>query len=205
MFRFGRKSQEEREVHGLENIYIVAGLGNPGREYENTRHNVGFEVADLLASKYGIRIGKLKHKALLGDGDIGGKRVLLAKPQTYMNLSGESIREMVEWYKIPMSHVIIIYDDIDLPVGKIRIRPQGSAGTHNGMRSMLYQLQTDVFPRIRVGIGKPLAGWQLADYVLGRFTPEERKLMDTSVQSAADAVVTLLQSDMNTAMNRYNK
>ena len=132
---------------------IIAGLGNPGREYESTKHNVGFMTLDLLADKLGISISKEKFKALIGEGRIGTEKIILVKPQTYMNLSGESIREVVGFYKIDIEDLIVIYDDIDIPAGTLRIRSKGSAGTHNGMRSVVYQLQEDGFPRIRVGIG----------------------------------------------------
>jgi PTH1 family peptidyl-tRNA hydrolase len=191
-------------VYGLDSIYLVVGLGNPGSRYENTRHNVGFDTVDLLAARHGIRVSKVKHKALVGDGEIGGRRVLLVKPQTYMNLSGESVREVVDWYKVPMGHILVAYDDIDIALGKIRVRPGGSSGSHNGMKSLIYLLQEDTFPRIRIGIGRPPEGWNLADYVLGRFTPEERKAVDESVGRAADAAETILSANLNEAMNRFN-
>lgn len=189
----------------MEDLYIIAGLGNPGNRYENTRHNVGFEAIDYLSHKYSIPVTKLKFKALYGDGSIGGKRVLLVKPQTFMNLSGESLRDVVEWYKIPMERLIVIYDDIDLEMGKIRVRGKGSAGTHNGMKSIIYQLQDDGFPRVRIGIGKPPQGWDLADYVLSKFGPEARKTMNESIMKACDAIATIVTSDLNSAMNSFNK
>ena len=132
---------------------IIAGLGNPGREYENTKHNVGFLTIDILAEKYGIKVNKIKFKGLVGEGMIGGQKVLLVKPQTYMNLSGQCIREVMAFYKLDPEDLTVIYDDIDLPMGNLRIRKKGSAGTHNGMRSIIYDLQEDGFPRIRIGIG----------------------------------------------------
>jgi PTH1 family peptidyl-tRNA hydrolase len=188
----------------LDNLFIIIGLGNPGRQYENTHHNVGFDTVDILSGKFGIKIAKLKHKALIGDGLIQGKRVLLVKPQTYMNLSGESVREVVEWYNIPLKNIIIIYDDVDLPLGRIRIRPKGSSGTHNGMKSIIYQLQSDEFPRIRIGIGKPPENWDMADYVLSRFDAEERKIIDQSISKAAEAAVEIINSGIEKAMNMYN-
>lgn len=188
----------------MEKLFIVAGLGNPGRRYENTRHNAGFEAIDILADQYGIRVSKLKHKALTGEGLIKDARVLLVKPQTFMNLSGESIREIVEWYKIPLQSLILVYDDVDLPTGRIRIRPRGSSGTHNGMKSVIYQLQSDDFPRVRIGIGGAPEGWDLADYVLSRFSPEERKLMDESISRAAGAAAAIVASGVEAAMNTYN-
>lgn len=189
----------------MEDLYVIAGLGNPGNRYDNTRHNVGFEAIDLLAHKYSISITKLKFKALSGEGIIGGKRVMLVKPQTFMNLSGESLREIMEWYKLPIDRLLVIYDDIDLDMGKIRVRGKGSSGTHNGMKSIIYQLQNDGFPRVRIGIGKPPAGWDLADYVLSKFGPESRKIMNESQEKACDAVATFLSQDLNSAMNIYNK
>lgn len=192
-------------VKGVEDLYIVVGLGNPGTKYDNTRHNVGFDTIDLLSVRHGIRLTKLKHKALSGDGTIGGKRVMLVKPQTFMNLSGESVREILEWYKVSVKNIIIIYDDIDLPVGKLRLRPKGSAGTHNGMRSVIYQIQSDEFPRVRIGVDKPPAGWDLANFVLSRFTGEERKTVEETISNAADAVETIIKSGIDQAMNKYNK
>lgn len=188
----------------MDNLFVIAGLGNPGGKYDNTRHNVGFDAIDLLSQKHGIKVSKLKHKALIGDGTIKNERVLLVKPQTYMNLSGESIRELVEWYKVPMGKLIIVYDDVDLPLGKVRVRPGGSSGTHNGMRSVIYQLQADDFPRIRIGIDRAPEGWDLADYVLSRFTPEERKIKAAAVSNAADAAAAIVSAGVNTAMNLYN-
>lgn len=188
----------------MDKLVLVIGLGNPGTRYENTRHNVGFRTIDLLASKYGIKVSKLKHKALLGDGIIEDQRVVLAKPQTFMNASGESARELVEWYKVPMDSVIVVYDDIDLSLGKIRIRPGGSSGTHNGMRSVIYQLQDDSFSRVRIGTGRPPEGWDLADFVLGSFGSEERPVIKESIERAADAVAAIISSGTDTAMNKFN-
>lgn len=188
----------------MDKLFLVIGLGNPGTKYEHTRHNVGFLTIDLLSMKYGIKVAKLKHKALLGEGIIEGQRVVLAKPQTFMNLSGESIREIVEWYKVPMSNVIVVYDDIDLALGKIRVRPGGSSGTHNGMKSIIYQLQEDTFPRVRIGIGKPPENWDLADYVLSRFGEEERPTIIESIKKAAEAVSAIISLGTETAMNKFN-
>lgn len=188
----------------MEDLYIIAGLGNPGLKYSNTRHNVGFDTIDFLAYKHDIKVTKVKHKALLGEGKIGGKKVMLVKPQTFMNLSGESIREILEWFKVPSSRVIIIYDDIDLSIGKIRLRAKGSSGTHNGMKSIIYQIQTDDFPRIRIGIDKPPANWDLADYVLGRFGTEERKVVNESITNAAEAAAAIVEQGIEKAMNLYN-
>lgn len=188
----------------MDNLFIVAGLGNPGTRYENTRHNVGFDTAELLSEKHGIKVSKLKHKAYLGEGVIEGARVVLAKPQTYMNLSGESIREIIDWYKAPLSNLIIIYDDVDLPLGRVRVRPKGSSGTHNGMKSVIYQLSADDFPRVRVGIGNPPPEYDIADYVLGRFSAGEREIIDKSIKVAAEAVEEIIKAGVDSAMNKYN-
>jgi len=183
---------------------VIVGLGNPGNKYVYTRHNVGFRVIDVLSGKYNISVNKLKHKALCGEGTIEGKKVLLVKPQTFMNSSGESVRDIVEWYKLPLENLIVIYDDTDLPVGTVRIRSHGSAGTHNGMKSVIYQLESDEFPRIRIGIGKAPEGWDLADYVLGEFTEEDFVPVKESIERAAAAVSTILTDGITAAMNLYN-
>lgn len=189
----------------MEKLTVIVGLGNPGKKYENTRHNVGFCTIDYLSAKYAIKVNRLKHKALIGDGVIEGERVLLVKPQTFMNLSGESINEIAEWYKLPMDSLVVIYDDVDLPAGTIRIRPKGSSGTHNGMKSVIYQLQSDEFPRIRIGIGKAPEEWDLADYVLSRFSGEEGAEIAGSIQRAAEAAVMIVKSGVEAAMNAYNQ
>ena len=150
-------------------MYIIAGLGNPGKRYENTRHNIGFIALDLLAERNDIKINKIKHKALVGEGRISGQKFLLVKPQTYMNLSGQSVREVMEYYKEEIDRLVVIYDDIDIPSGTVRIRKKGSAGTHNGMRSIIYDLKSDQFPRIRIGIGNNRKG-DLRDFVIGGFS-----------------------------------
>ncbi len=184
---------------------IIVGLGNPGREYENTRHNVGFCVIDAIAEKYGIDVSAKKHKALVGKGVIEGRQVLLAKPQTYMNLSGESVRELVDYYKIDeKSGLLVIYDDISLDIGKLRIRKRGSAGGHNGIKNILLHLGHDEFGRIRVGIGNKPEGYDLVDYVLGHFPPKEHKLMEESFARAVSAVPVILREGVDRAMNLYN-
>lgn len=188
----------------MEKLTVIAGLGNPGSRYENTRHNAGFITVDLLSKKYGIRVDRLKHKALTGDGVINGERVLLVKPQTFMNLSGESIRDIVQWYKVPAKNLIVIYDDVDLPAGTLRIRAKGSSGTHNGMKSVIYQLQTDEFPRIRIGIGKAPEGWELADYVLGRFGADEAASAARCMERAAEAAAFMVSEGVEAAMNKFN-
>ena len=185
-------------------MYIIAGLGNPGKQYEHTRHNVGFDTLDKLAEKYHIPIDTQKHKAVCGSGYIEGQKVILVKPQTYMNLSGESVRELIEYYKISQEELIIIYDDISLDVGKLRIRAKGSAGGHNGIKSIISCLGCDVFGRIRVGIGEKPPRMDLADYVLGHFSKEEQVLMEEAFLRAADAASALLTEDVERVMNQYN-
>ncbi len=184
-------------------MYVIVGLGNPGKKYENTKHNIGFITVDFLADRSNIKVNKIKHKALVGEGMISGVKVLLVKPQTFMNLSGNSVREIMEYYKVDNDKLIVIYDDVDIPMGRLRIRKKGSAGTHNGMRSIIYDLQDDGFPRLRIGIGSdrkmPLAG-----YVLGGFKKEEAKLMEDAVKRAALAVECMLEKGIDIAMGEYN-
>ena len=182
---------------------IIAGLGNPGKEYENTKHNVGFLTIDILAEKYDIKVNKIKFKGLVGEGMIGTEKVILVKPQTYMNLSGQCIREIVAFYKLDMEDLVVIYDDIDLPMGNLRIRKKGSAGTHNGMRSIIYDLQDDGFPRVRVGIGGERKG-DLANYVISGFSGDDRKLIEEALVKAADAVTCLVEDGIDRAMVDYN-
>ena len=186
-------------------MFVIAGLGNPGKDYKNTRHNIGFDVIDVIAEKHNISVIEKKHKALIGKGVINGYKVILAKPQTYMNLSGESIREIVEYYKVdPTAELIIVSDDISLDVGNIRIRKKGSAGGHNGLKSIIGLLGTDQFMRVKMGVGEKPKGYDLADYVLGHFTGDERKIMDEAAKSAEEAVCMMLQGDADAAMNRFN-
>lgn len=182
---------------------IIAGLGNPGKEYENTKHNAGFLTIDVLSEKYGIKVNKIKFKGLIGEGMIGTEKVILVKPQTYMNLSGQCIREIVSFYKLDMEDLVIIYDDIDLPMGNLRIRKKGSAGTHNGMRSIIYDLQDDGFPRVRIGIGGERKG-DLANYVISGFSGDDRKLIEDAIIKAADAVACLVENGIERAMVDYN-
>ncbi len=186
-------------------MYLIVGLGNPGDKYRYTKHNVGFMVLDYLSSANNISISKIKHKALLGEGLIGQEKVILAKPQTYMNLSGESVQELMHWYKGEISKLIVVYDDVDLAVGRIRIRRSGSSGTHNGMKSIIYILNTDKFPRIRVGIGKQPEYMDLGDYVLSKFSTEEIPLMEEAVKKSALAIEEIIKSDLSTAMNKFNR
>ena len=186
-------------------MFLIVGLGNPTKQYEKTRHNIGFDVMDALADKYNISISENKHKALCGKGVIEGMKVVLAKPQTYMNLSGESVAELVNYYKIDEEHeLLVIYDDISLDVGQLRIREKGSAGGHNGIKNIILHLGTEVFPRIKVGVGEKPQGWDLADYVLGRYSAEDRKIIDEAQKEAAEAVKMMVMDDVRGAMNRYN-
>ena len=182
---------------------IIVGLGNPGKKYDGTRHNVGFETIDRLASRNDIKVNKLKFKALYGEGTIGGKKVMLVKPQTFMNLSGQSLLEIVQFYKVDMSEITVIYDDIDIAVGSIRIREKGSAGTHNGMRSIIYQLQKDNFSRIRIGVGKSEV-MDLASHVLSPFRKEEHEGIKKALENAALAAETIVEKNIQEAMNKYN-
>ena len=187
-------------------MFIIAGLGNPTLQYEGTRHNVGFDVIDMLADRYNISVDGRKGRALVGKGIIEGQKVLLVKPQTYMNLSGESLRELVNYYKIDEEHeLLVIYDDISLDVGQLRIRKKGSAGGHNGIKNIIANLGTDVFPRIKIGVGEKPKKYDLADYVLGRFSAEDRKLVEEAFANAADAVRLMVQGKTDEAMNLYNR
>ena len=187
-------------------MFLIAGLGNPGRQYEKTRHNMGFDTIDELIDRHRIPQGGIAHKAMYGKGMIAGEKVLAVKPLTYMNLSGESLRECVNYYKLdPETQMIVIYDDIDLEPGQIRIRKKGSAGGHNGIKSIIAQLGTQNFYRIKVGVGAKPRGWDLADYVLGRFSSDERIAVDKAICDAADAVEMILRDGIESAMNHYNR
>lgn len=187
-------------------MFIIAGLGNPTQQYAGTRHNVGFDVIDELADKYNISVDGRKSRALIGKGVIKGVRVLLVKPQTYMNLSGESIRGLTDYYKIDEeSELLVIYDDVSLDVGQLRIRKKGSAGGHNGIKNIIAQLGTDVFPRIKVGVGEKPKHYDLADYVLGHFSQAERVQMEEGYQKAVNAVEMILSGEIDAAMNEYNR
>ena len=199
------KNHVYRKQHRKDKMmYLIAGLGNPTREYDKTRHNVGFSVIDVLADKYNIDVSDRKHKALCGRGVIEGEKVLLLKPQTFMNLSGESIREAVDYYKIDPEEIIVIYDDISLEPGQLRIRLKGSAGGHNGIKNIIAHLGTQEFPRIKVGVGAKPPKMDLADYVLSRFGAEEQKVMDEAFQEAAEAAVMMMTTGAERAMNHYN-
>lgn len=187
-------------------MFVIVGLGNPTAQYEGTRHNAGFDVIDVLAEKYNISVDARKCRAFCGKGVIAGQKVLLVKPQTYMNLSGESVGEIVNYYKIdPESDLLVIYDDISLDVGQLRIRKKGSAGGHNGIKSIIAHLGTTVFPRIKVGVGEKPKNYDLADYVLGHFSKQERELMEEGYEHASDAVEQIVQGEIEAAMNVFNK
>lgn len=187
-------------------MYIIVGLGNPGKEYQNTRHNVGFQVVDAIAEKNHIAVAEKKHKALIGKGIVAGQKVVLVKPQTYMNLSGESVRAVIDFYKAEeTTELIVISDDISLDVGQLRIRKKGSAGGHNGLKNIILHLGHDQFQRIRVGVGAKAQGQDLVDHVLGHFSMEERELLEDSVLRAADAAELMLSEGADAAMNQYNQ
>ena len=185
--------------------WLIVGLGNPGEKYENTRHNVGFQVADELAQRQNAPIQKLRFKALTNLLTIAGEKVLVMKPVTYMNLSGEAVRPAADFYKIPPDHVVVISDDTALPVGRLRIRKGGSAGGHNGLKSIIQHLGSDQFPRLKIGVGeKPHPDYDMADWVLGKFTGQDAKTMDAAIVRAADGVECILKEGAERAMNRFN-
>jgi PTH1 family peptidyl-tRNA hydrolase len=183
---------------------LIVGLGNPGGEYERTRHNVGWRVVDAFARKFRIEVSRHEKNALTGTGRVAGGSVLVAKPLTYMNLSGDAVRLLVNAYLETPADMIVVYDDIDLPLGKLRIRPNGSAGTHNGMRSIVGEIATENFPRLRVGIGASEQG-RLRDYVLDEFSPEEEPIVARAVERAVDALVLFVRGDLKRAMNQFNR
>ncbi|MBO5348929.1 MAG: aminoacyl-tRNA hydrolase [Clostridia bacterium] len=185
-------------------MYLIVGLGNPEAEYARTRHNMGVDVLNEISDKYKISISREKFKALYGTGEIEGEKVILIKPQTYMNLSGDSVIEFVNFYKIDINNVIVIYDDIDTIPGKIRIRKKGGPGTHNGMKSVVYRLNSEDFPRVRVGIGMPEYKNDLINYVIGNISDEDYETLKTGIQKASEAVVSIIKDGVDTAMNKYN-
>lgn len=183
-------------------MFLIIGLGNPGKEYENTRHNIGFEAIDYLAKEYNIQLNRTKFKGVCGEGFIGTEKVIILKPSTYMNLSGESIRAAMDFYKLSEEDVLVIYDDISLEVGKIRIREKGSAGGHNGIKSTISHLGTDVFSRIKIGVGQPKGN--LVNHVLGKFSKEEQEVLDETLEAVVKATEVLIKYDTKEAMNKYN-
>lgn len=185
-------------------MFIVVGLGNPGLKYDSTRHNVGFEVIERLAYNNNIKVDKKKHRALIGQGVINGEKVILVKPQTYMNLSGESVRGILDFYKEDEDSLIVVYDDTSLDIGNLRIRKKGSAGGHNGIKNIISHLGTDTFVRIKVGVGNKPPGWDLADYVLSKFDKEEIPQIIDSIREAANSVECILKDSVEVAMNQFN-
>lgn len=187
-------------------MYIIAGLGNPGKKFDKTRHNMGFDVVDELIEKYNIPGSGVKFNALYGKGRIGGEKIVAVKPLSFMNLSGGPIRSMTDYFKVnPEQELIVIYDDIDLDPGQLRIRKKGSAGGHNGMKDIIQKLGTQNFIRVKVGVGAKPKGWDLADYVLSRFSTQERKAIDEAIERAAKAVAMILEEGVDAAMNEYNR
>ena len=187
-------------------MYVVVGLGNPGKQYEATRHNMGFDTIDQLVEEYNVPQGGVKFNAMYGKTVIGGEKVILMKPLSFMNLSGGPVREMANYFKIdPETELIVIYDDIDLEPGQLRIRKQGSAGGHNGIKDIIRQLGTEKVLRIKVGVGAKPKGWDLADHVLGRISTEDRKLVDEAIEKAAKAVDIMISQGADAAMNEYNR
>ena len=186
-------------------MYLVVGLGNPEGDYSKTRHNMGFNVINKISEKYNIEVNKSKFKGLVGSGIIEGKKVILLKPQTFMNLSGESIQEVMNFYKITSEELIVIYDDIDIEPGNIRIRKNGSAGTHNGMKSVIQCIGTEKFYRIRVGIGKPKENIDMISYVIGHIPEEQVNILNEGVEIAKEAVIEIIKNNVDSAMNKFNK
>lgn len=185
-------------------MYLVVGLGNPGQKYDETRHNVGFMTIDRLSRKYNIDVKKAKHNALVGDGNIGGEKVILMKPMTYMNESGRAIIDCINFYKIPVENIIIVCDDIDIPFGTVRIKKKGSAGTHNGLKSVIQHTQDNKFPRIKIAVGQKPAYMDLANFVLSRFSPEDKKVLDLEIDDAVEAVELIIKDGTDNAMNKLN-
>jgi len=185
-------------------MFIITGLGNPGREYENTRHNAGFLVVDALSRRLNININKKKFQSLAGEGEFYGEKVLLLKPQTYMNLSGTAVKEAVSFYKLPLSRLIVVYDDLDLPLGKIRLRLKGSSGGHRGMGSIIGNLGSEEIPRLKIGIGRPALG-EVKDYVLKPFSREEWEVLEPTLNLAVDALTLALKEGFSKAMNEFNR
>jgi PTH1 family peptidyl-tRNA hydrolase len=185
-------------------VNIIIGLGNPGKKYEDTRHNIGFMVIDQISDKWGIPVQQAKFRALVGEGRINGERVLLVKPQTYMNLSGESVGEILRFYKLTPDDILVIYDDLDLPLGQVRLREKGSAGGHNGIKSLIQHLGTQAFKRIRIGIDRPAPGGNVIDFVLGTFTVSERQVVEEAVYLAAEAAAMTLTESFGKVMNHVH-
>lgn len=188
----------------MNRMRIIIGLGNPEKDYKGTRHNIGFETINKLAYDHNIDINRAKFRAHFGEGFISGQKIMLVKPQTYMNLSGESVREILEYYKLGSEDILVIFDDVSLPPGQIRVRERGTAGGHNGVKNLIYHLNTTEFDRIKVGVGEKPNGWDLADYVTSRFSASEMEGMISGVTQAGDAVEMILKDGITTAMNKFN-
>lgn len=197
------KGQVKFDPAEYRDMFLIVGLGNPGREYANTRHNAGYMALDLLAEKFDIDVCRHNFRSVYGEGRIGSEKVVLAKPETFMNNSGFAVRDLVNWYKADNDHLIVIYDDVDLPVGTIRLREKGSAGTHNGMRSVVCQLGFDDFPRVRIGIGGAEHG--MIDHVLGAFSDDEKAAVKGAIADAAEAAELIVRGKMQDAQARFNK
>lgn len=183
---------------------LIIGLGNPGEKYDQTRHNIGFRVIDECSNRLGINVNQTKFKSMFGYEVVQGEKLCLLKPLTYMNLSGEAVRPFIDYYKISVEDIVVVYDDLDLPPGKIRLRQKGGHGGHNGIKSLIAHLGTEKFKRIRVGVGRPPIGIQVSNYVLGTFSPEEKPLVSEAVVNSTDACETWLKEDFLKVMNRYN-
>ena len=183
-------------------MILIVGLGNPGKQYEQTRHNIGFDVIDYMANKYNIDVNREKFKGICGEGFIENKKVILLKPLTYMNLSGESIRELANFYKLEDDEIIVVYDDISLDIGRLRIREKGSAGGHNGIKSIIQNLGGDKFPRVKVGVGQPKDN--LVNHVLGKFSKEDREHIEKVIPGVSDAIVEIVKNDAKESMNKFN-
>ncbi|HIS70337.1 MAG TPA: aminoacyl-tRNA hydrolase [Candidatus Gallacutalibacter stercoravium] len=203
MFSLFHKKMSAAPLGPVE--YLIVGLGNPGKQYDGTRHNAGFAAIDELASRCGATITKLRFKALCGDALVGGKHVLLVKPQTFMNLSGQAVQQAMAFYKLPPERVIVLFDDISLPPGRLRIRKKGSDGGHNGVKNIIYLTGKDTFPRVKLGVGaKPRPDYNLADWVLSHFSQEEHTQLQQAINNACGAVELMVQGKTEEAMNRYN-
>ncbi len=185
-------------------MFVIVGLGNPGKDYAGTRHNIGFEVIYNIADKFSIRLDREKFKAIIGEGKIDGEKVMLVMPLTYMNLSGDSVKDILSFYKLTNEDIVIVYDDISLDVGKIRVRSKGSAGGHNGIKNIINKIGTENFKRVRVGVGEKPEKWDLADYVLSRFTKDEDKAIIEAIEKSTEAVEIIVKDGIDKAMNKYN-
>ncbi|MCI8855818.1 MAG: aminoacyl-tRNA hydrolase [Clostridiaceae bacterium] len=199
------RAQKESAAAGMPIEWLVVGLGNPGPKYENTRHNAGFRALDAYCGHSGQRIERLKFKALTGEGQFGGHRVLFLKPQTFMNLSGEAVRDAAAFYKVPPERIVVLFDDISLEVGRLRVRAKGSAGGQNGVKSIIYHLQSDQFPRVKIGIGgKPHPDYDLADWVLSKFQGDDLQKIDEAAQRAWQAAEEIIRNGAAAAAQRFN-